>query len=97
LQGQVTEAHDPPLVGEANDRCPRGSESYVKDFKPLLLGTFHLTAVRGTLTLRALEVPGSQVMDVRRVMLTKKEVWNLTFTFQTGSKNQKVLQQGGPV
>ena len=74
LQGQVLEAHDPPLVGEANDRCPRGSESYVKDFKPLVLGTLHLTSVRGTLALRALEVPGSQVMDVRRVMLTKKGV-----------------------
>jgi len=74
VQGQVTEAHDPLLVGEADDRCPRGSESYVKDFKPLMLGALHLAANRGTLTLRALEVPGSQVMDVRRVVLTKKEL-----------------------
>jgi hypothetical protein len=45
----------------------------VKDFNPLTLGTVRLEAGRGTLTLRALEVPGSQVMDVRRVMLMLKE------------------------
>ena len=73
VQGQVTNAHDPPLIGAADDRCPRGGESYVKDFEPLTLGTIHLNAGRGTLTLRALDVPHSQVMDVRRVMLTLKE------------------------
>ncbi len=73
VQGQVTDAHDPPLIGAADDRYPRGGESYVKDFEPLTLGTIHLNAGRGTLTLRALDVPHSQVMDVRRVMLTLKE------------------------
>jgi hypothetical protein len=73
VQGQVTEAHDPPLVGAAEDLYPRKGESLVKDFNPLTLGTVRLEAGRGTLTLRALEVPGSQVMDVRRVMLMLKE------------------------
>ena len=73
VQGQVTELHDPPLVGEVDDRFPRGSESFVKDFKPLMLGVLHMVSGRGTLALRALDVPGSQVMDVRRVMLIKKE------------------------
>ncbi len=72
VQGQVTAAHDPPLIGAGDDRCPRQGESYVKDFVPLTLGTIRLNAGRGTLTLRALSVPGSQVMDVRRVMLTAK-------------------------
>ncbi|MBB17108.1 N-acetylgalactosamine 6-sulfate sulfatase [Candidatus Poribacteria bacterium] len=73
VRGQVTEPHDPPLVGEVEDLFPRGSESLVKDFKQLTLGTIHMVSGRGTLTLRALDIPGSQVMDVRRVMLIKKE------------------------
>ena len=63
LQGKITEAHDPPLTGMENDRVERHN-SYVKDFKPLNLGTIHLTKGMGTLTLKALKVPGSQVMDL---------------------------------
>jgi arylsulfatase A-like enzyme len=71
LQTKITAAHDPPLYGEAHDRVSRGSESYMKDFKPLVLGTVELPAGRGPLTLRALEVPGKQVMEVRYVTLTR--------------------------
>ena len=70
LRGRVTVANDPPLRGQENDRVPRG-ESYVKDFKPMQLGTLHLQQGRGELTLRALEIPGSQVMDFRLLMLTR--------------------------
>jgi len=70
IQGKVTEPHDPPLVGAEFDRVPRGSESYVKEFRPFNLGVFRLEKGRGQLTLRALDVPGKQVMDVRAVMLT---------------------------
>ena len=42
----------------------------MKDFKPLRLGTFELNKGRGLLTLRALAVPGKQVMDVRSAVLT---------------------------
>ena len=49
---------------------PRGGESYVKDFRPLRLGIVRLEKGRGELTLRALDVPGKQVMDVRAVVLT---------------------------
>ena len=69
LRTKVTEAHDPPLTGAENDRCPRGSESYVKDFKPFSLGTITLKPGRGTLTLQAVEVPGGQVMEVRALMM----------------------------
>jgi hypothetical protein len=69
-QGVVTEPHDPPLRGAEHDRVPRAGESYVKDFRPLSLGVVDLTAGRGTLTLRATRVPGSQVADVRAVELT---------------------------
>ncbi len=70
-RGKVTEAFDPPLVGAEHDRVHRGHESLVKDFKPLSLGTFELPAGRGPLTLRAVSMPGKQVMDVRIVTLTQ--------------------------
>jgi hypothetical protein len=70
VQGKVSEPNDPPLRGAEHDRVPRQGESYVKDFKPLRLGTFELVKGRGPLTLRALSVPGKQVMDVRSVVLT---------------------------
>jgi len=69
LQAKVTEAHDPPLEGESDDRVNRRGESYVKDFKPWTLGQIELPLGRGQLTLRALEVPGRSVMEVRYVVL----------------------------
>lgn len=72
VEGKVNEAHDPPLVGAESDRTPRG-ESLVKDFRPLSLGGIQLEAGRGTLTLRALEIAGKQVADVRYVRLTRRE------------------------
>ena len=68
LRAKVTEAHDPPLVGQAHDRVKR-IESYVKDFRPLRLGLMRLNAGRGDLTLRAVDIPGRAVIDVRYVVL----------------------------
>jgi len=73
VQGKVSEPHDPPLVGAEFDRVDRGGESYVKDFRPLTLGRFRLEKSRGELALRALNVPGKQVMDVRAIKLTLLE------------------------
>ncbi len=73
LVGQISEAHDPPLRGGENDRVERG-ESYVKDFKPLKLGTIRLEKGRGELTLRALKIPGSQAMDFRLIMFTREDI-----------------------
>ncbi|MEO7649701.1 MAG: arylsulfatase [Bryobacteraceae bacterium] len=70
VQKKITEANDPPLVGAAFDRVTRAGESYVKDFKPLKLGTIRLQEGRGKLTLRALEVAGKDVADIRRIALT---------------------------
>ena len=67
--GHITEAFDPPLHGQENDRYPRKTESFVKDFKPLSLGTLDLPKGVARLTLRALEVPGKSVADVRMVAL----------------------------
>jgi len=68
--GKITEGHNPPLTGMENDRDPR-TESYVKDFKPLKVGTIHLQKGEGTLTLKALEISGSNVMDFRLIMLKR--------------------------
>ena len=73
LKGRVLEEYDPPLRGTEHDRVPRRGESYVKDFRPLRLGAIDLPAGRGELTLRALDMPGKRVMDVRRVVLTRVE------------------------
>ena len=67
---RVSEPNDPPLRGAEHDRVRRAGESYVKDFKPLRMGVLTLERGRGTLTLRAVRVPGRQVMDVRSVVLT---------------------------
>jgi hypothetical protein len=70
LQATVSRANDPPALGAEHDRVPRKGESYVKDFQPLRLGVIELASGRGQLTLRALEVPGRHVMEVRQVTLT---------------------------
>ena len=70
LVSKIAEAHDPPIRGDENDRVKR-QESYVRDFKPMSLGILHLEKGKGTLTLQATEMPGTQVMDFRLLMLTR--------------------------
>ena len=70
ITGIVDQPHDPPKVGAEHDRLLR-TQSYVKDFRPLKLGKIYLKKGKGTLTLKALEIPGSQVMEVRLIMLTR--------------------------
>lgn len=67
ISATIAEGSDPPLRGAERDRAPRGPESYVKDFRPLRLGVIDLPRGRGELSLRALEVPGGQVADVRSI------------------------------
>jgi hypothetical protein len=70
LHAKITEAHDPPLLGRAEDRVPR-TESYVKVFRPMSMGRMNLPVERGRLTLRAIEIPDAQVADVRYLRLTR--------------------------
>jgi len=70
---KVTQPHDPPLVGAEQDRVSRGSESYVKDFKPVSFGNTRFEKGRGDLSLKALEIPGNAAIDVRYVVLTLQE------------------------
>jgi hypothetical protein len=69
LTGKVSPGWDPPL-NTNQDTIPRpAGESQMKEFRPLALGTVQLEQGRGLLTLRALQIPGASVMDVRRVNL----------------------------
>lgn len=70
ITGKITEPNDPPLKGMEHDRVKRRN-SYVKDFKPMNLGTIHLEKGKGQLKLRALTMPGSQVMDFRLMMFER--------------------------
>ncbi|HAV64315.1 MAG TPA: N-acetylgalactosamine 6-sulfate sulfatase [Verrucomicrobiales bacterium] len=70
LVGRVSDAHEPALIGAAQDRIER-QESYDQDFRPMNLGRIRLEKGAGTLTLKALEIPGSQVMDFRLLMLRR--------------------------
>ena len=71
LKGKITEAHDPPEIGAKDDRVKR-TESYVKDFKPLKLGTMKLLKGKGKLELKATRIPGDQAMEFRLLMLERK-------------------------
>jgi arylsulfatase A-like enzyme len=71
VEGEVSQPNDPPIRGAEHDRVPRG-ESYVKDFRPMKLGTVELTKGRGELKLRALKIPGGQAMDFRLLVLKKR-------------------------
>jgi hypothetical protein len=70
LIGKISEPHDPPLEGMENDRIKR-VESYVKDFKSLRLGIIHLKKGNGALTLKALNIPRTEVMDFRLLVLKR--------------------------
>ena len=70
LRGKVDEGWDPPL-NTNQDTLPRPeAESQMKPFRTMNLGQINLASGVGTLALRAVEIPGSSVMDVRRVTLT---------------------------
>ncbi|MGV3659695.1 MAG: arylsulfatase [Prosthecobacter sp.] len=69
---KVTPGWFPPLL-DNQDRASRKGESYMRDFHTLPLGTIKLNAGRGLLRLKALEIPGATVAEVRRVTLTLKK------------------------
>jgi arylsulfatase A-like enzyme len=67
--GKVAPAWDPRLL-DMQDRVPRKGESFMKEFRTLTLEPMTLAKGRGALILRALDIPGQQVMDVRGIVLT---------------------------
>lgn len=72
LKGRIAEAFDSPLKPE-QDTLPRPhGESVMRDFRTMTLGEVRLEPGKGELKLRAPEVRGKGVMDLRRVTLTLK-------------------------
>ena len=70
LLTRITEVHDPPLKGRENDLVPR-AESYVKDFKPKVLGNIRLKKGRNTMVLKSPRMDGKAGIDVRLLMFKK--------------------------
>ncbi|TMU57660.1 arylsulfatase [Flagellimonas algicola] len=70
IRKKVVNPHSPPLIGAENDRFPR-MESYVKDFIPISLGDIHLEQGKGTLVLKATEIPGDEVIDFRLLQFVR--------------------------
>jgi hypothetical protein len=70
LSGKVTPGWDPPLYKNQDTIARPPAESKMKEFRALNVGTMRQEKGRGALTLRALEIPGKSVMDVRQINLT---------------------------
>ncbi len=71
LRGTISKPHDVPPRGGEHDRVPR-AESYVKDFTTLPLGAIRLQAGQQGMTLKALSMPGKQVMEFRLLLFTRR-------------------------
>jgi hypothetical protein len=70
LSFAIPAAHDVPEHGAEHDHHPR-TESYVKDFKALPIGSIKLEKGAGTLTLKATEIPGKEAMEFRLLTLER--------------------------
>ena len=72
LKGKVSEAFDSPLKPEQDTITRPDGESVMRDFRTMTLGEVRLEPGKGELRLRATDIPGKSVMDLRRVTLTLK-------------------------
>ncbi|MSU25262.1 MAG: N-acetylgalactosamine 6-sulfate sulfatase [Opitutus sp.] len=70
LTGKVTPGWDPPLYTNQDTITRPAGESRMKEFRSLNLTPIRLEKGRGLLTLRAPQIVGKTVMDVRQINLT---------------------------
>lgn len=70
LTAKITKPNDSPLIGADEDHFKR-AEGYVRNWIPMKLGTMLLSPGRSKLTLKATDVPGKQVCDMRLLMFRK--------------------------
>ncbi len=70
----IDEAHDPPLRGARYDRTPR-DVSFVKDWKPLKVGSLKLKHGQQRLALSARDIPGAQGIDFRLLQLDRVKTY----------------------
>lgn len=71
-EAAVTEAFDPPLYDKSKERVAN-SHYFVKDFKPLLLGTLKLPKGRAVLRLTAPKITGQEAIDVHSIELNRMD------------------------
>ncbi|MGI9240202.1 MAG: arylsulfatase, partial [Verrucomicrobiales bacterium] len=71
VEVKVRDAFDPPLYDKSKERVEK-SHYFVKDFKPLELGSLHLEKGRGLLRLSAPAIVGSQAIDVHSIELVRE-------------------------
>ena len=69
LVGRIDKAWNPPLITDQDVIRRPPAESIMKEFRPLAMGTMELKQGRAPLTLRALSIPGKEVIHVRGVTL----------------------------
>ena len=70
LEGKINAFFEPHLIGADEDRTPR-QESYEQIWGKMTLGKIKLSKGAGKLTLKALDIPNSKVMDFRLMTLTR--------------------------
>ncbi|TWT55042.1 Arylsulfatase [Rubripirellula amarantea] len=70
IESVIQHANVSDLVGAADDRVVR-QEGYVKDWRPMNLGTIRLAAGRAMLKLSASKVNGGEVAEMRLLMLKR--------------------------
>ncbi len=66
LTFSMDEPHDPPLIGMDQDRVPR-IESYVKDFKEVMVGQIKLSKNQDKAVLKALNIVGPSTIEINRI------------------------------
>ncbi len=71
LRARIVREVDPPLL-TGFDRSPR-VEGFVKNFEPMRMGAIKLSKGKGTLRLQAIDIPGSQALEFRLLMLYRTE------------------------
>jgi len=69
LIAKVLQGWDPPLITDQDVIARPAAESIMKDFKILEAGKIKLSKGKGDLVLKALEIPGKEVMQVRAINL----------------------------
>ena len=70
IEKTIEVANEVPLIGAAEDRFKR-VEGYVRDWQPMTLGVVQLEPGKTKLTLRAREVAGAEVADMRLLLFRR--------------------------
>ncbi|MDA7874988.1 N-acetylgalactosamine 6-sulfate sulfatase, partial [Rhodopirellula sp.] len=70
IEKMIEVANEVPLLGADEDRFER-VEGYVRDWRPMTLGVVQLQPGKATLTLRASEVAGDEVADMRLLLFRR--------------------------